>query len=137
MNGSFSFFSRIANWFGRRPKQVAPPPMLKLNEHVPALATKEGSNDKPYRMTLSSFNLDQLCCKSHELLPERTLLRLVLTLPGGTPVTLRTYIEWVDISSFGHSMGMRILHDSQSRQMVADSLRYVERGNRHSKLRTH
>jgi hypothetical protein len=57
---------------------------------------------------------------------EGTRLNLELLLQGVGHVKLPVVVDWVLLSSFGHSAGLKVLHTEESRELLQEYLRLVK-----------
>lgn len=109
------FFSKVQAWLASRlggsPPTVQPvveQPLLRLQRILVGIATPSGRRSQGFQLMIESLSSEQLTCKSRELLVEGDEYELQLLLTGVGPVCLRVQVEWVLLSSYGHSAGLRI-----------------------------
>ena len=116
---------RFSNWLRPRPQACAPEPMLKVPMLLPALISEPANPMAVTKVAVTAVSLESLVCKTGRLEQEGAILRLELQWPEMEPVELAVEVEWVDLSSFGHSLGLSVLHQHDSRkklQLLLDTL---------------
>lgn len=112
--------------FGSQPEAVSAP-MVRLNALLVGVATYEGTDKSPIRMTIMALNSEQIHCKCQQLLNEGTRLHLTLNFTGQDPLELKVVIDWVELSSYGHSLGLKVLHQGASRQRLSHQVEQFAR----------
>ncbi len=119
---------RFSNWFRPRPQASAPDPMIKVPMLLPALMSEPTSPTATTKVAVTSVGLDSLVCKTGRLESEGAILRLEVQWPDldPDPVELSVEVEWVDLSSFGHSLGLRVLHQRDSRKKLQRLLDHLQ-----------
>jgi len=99
--------------------------MMKVPMLLPALMSEPASPMAVTKVAVTAVSLESLVCKTGRLEQEGAILRLELQWPDMDAVELHVEVEWVDLSSFGHSLGLSVLHQRDSRkklQQLLDSL---------------
>lgn len=112
--------------FGSRQETVSAP-MVRLNALLVGVATHEGTDKSPIRMTITALNSEQIHCKCQQLLSEGTRLKLTLNFTGQDPIELKVVIDWVELSSYGHSLGLRVVHQGTTRQQLSQQVEQFAR----------
>lgn len=79
---------------------------------------------------VDALNEDQITCKSRELLKEGETLELAMLMQGIGHVRIPVTVEWVLLSSFGHSAGLRIDHNDQTRELMASFVSLLNNNSR-------
>lgn len=117
--------ARVQAWFAsiwtQKSPEVAAPgeaPMLRLQRILVGIATPVGRRSSGLQLMIDSLNREQLTCKSRELLAEGDELELQLLLTGVGPVSLTVVVEWVLLSSYGHSAGLRVVPNAAAQQAL-------------------
>jgi hypothetical protein len=114
---------RLSNWLRSKPQpESAPEPLLKVPMLLPALISEPASPLAVTKVAVTAVSLETLVCKSGRLEEEGAILRLELQWPDMEPVELNVEVEWVDLSSFGHSLGLTVLHQRDSRRKLQQLL---------------
>lgn len=116
---------RFSNWLLPRKQASTPEPMMKVPMLLPALMSEPASPMAVTKVAVTAVSLESLVCKTGRLEQEGAILRLELQWPDTEAVELHVEVEWVDLSSFGHSLGLSVLHQRDSRkklQQLLDSL---------------
>jgi hypothetical protein len=93
-------------------------PLHKLSRMMVAIASPRGSRGGGTQVMVDALNEDQISCKSRELLKEGEELELAMLMQGVGHVRIPATVEWVLLSSFGHSAGLRVQHNEQTRQIM-------------------
>lgn len=109
---------RFSNWLRPRVEAPAAEPMLKVPLLLPALMSEPATPMAVTKVAITALSLDALVCKTSRLEQEGSILRLELQWPDLAPVELTVEVEWVDLSSFGHSLGLSVLHQRDSRKQL-------------------
>lgn len=117
---------RFNNWFRPRPQACAPDPMLKVPMLLPALISEPASPTAVTKVAITAVSLESLVCKTGRLESEGAILRLEVHWPDMEPVELNVEVEWVDLSSFGHSLGLTVLHQRDSRKKLQQLLDHLQ-----------
>ena len=117
---------RFSNWLRPRPQASAAEPMLKVPMLLPALLSEPASPLVVTKVAITSVGLETLICKTGRLEQEGAILRLELQWPDMEPVELNVEVEWVDLSSFGHSLGLTVLHQRDSRKKLQQLLHNLQ-----------
>jgi len=78
------------------------------------------------KVAITAVSLERLVCKTGRLEEEGAILRLELQWPDMEPVELSVEVEWVELSSFGHSLGLSVLHHRDSRKKLQQLLRNLQ-----------
>ncbi|MBS2038979.1 hypothetical protein JST97_28610 [bacterium] len=105
-------------------------PLLRLSRLMVAMASPKGSRGGGTQVMVDALNRDQISCKSRELLKEGEELELAMLMQGVGHVRIPVLVEWVLLSSFGHSAGLRIQHNEQTRQIMASFVSLLENNSR-------
>ena len=121
---------RFSNWLRPRPQAPAADPMIKVPMLLPALMSEPATPMAVTKVAITAISLDTLVCKTACLEAEGAILRLELQWPELEPVELTVEVEWVELSSFGHSLGLSVLHQRDSRKKLQELLQKLQ-----SKLR--
>lgn len=112
------------------PTQPREQPLLKLSRMMVAIATPAGRRGGGMQVMVDGLNHDQLTCKSRELLQEGEKLELAMLMQGVGHVRIPVTVEWVLLSSFGHSAGLHIEHNHQTREIMAAFVNLLENNSR-------
>ncbi|MBN9416249.1 MAG: hypothetical protein J0I12_12475 [Candidatus Eremiobacteraeota bacterium] len=78
------------------------------------------------KVAVTAVSLESLVCKTGRLEQEGAILRLEVQWPEMEPVELTVEVEWVDLSSFGHSLGLSVIHQRDSRKKLDQLLRSLQ-----------
>ena len=113
---------RFSNWLRPRSQPSTPDPMMKVPMLLPALMSEPASPMAVTKVAVTAVSLESLVCKTGRLEQEGAILRLELQWPEMEPVELHVEVEWVDLSSFGHSLGLSVLHQRDSRSKLKQLL---------------
>ncbi|MBS2039448.1 hypothetical protein JST97_30965 [bacterium] len=114
---------RMGNWFRTRPQAESPPdPLLKVPMLLPALLSEPSNPTAVTKVAVTAVSLHTLVCKTGRLEQEGSILRLDLHWPDLEAVELVVEVDWVDLSSFGHSLGLSVLHQHESRRQLQELL---------------
>jgi len=113
---------RFSNWLRPRSQAPAAEPMMKVPMLLPALMSEPATPLAVTKVAVTAVSLETLVCKSGRLEQEGAILRLELQWPDMEPVELNVEVEWVDLSSFGHSLGLSVLHQRDSRKKLQQLL---------------
>lgn len=109
---------RFSNWLRPKPQASAPDPLMKVPMLLPALISEPASPMAVTKVAVTAVSLESLVCKTGRLEQEGAILRLEVQWPEMEPVELAVEVEWVDLSSFGHSLGLTVLHQRDSRKKL-------------------
>ncbi|MFN8608280.1 MAG: hypothetical protein U0931_12160 [Vulcanimicrobiota bacterium] len=110
---------RLSNWLRpKRQNEIPREPLLKVPMLMPGLMSEPASPMAVTKVAVTAVSLDTLVCKSGRLEEEGAILRLELQWPDTEPVELNVEVDWVDLSSFGHSLGLTVLHQRDSRKKL-------------------
>ncbi|MBX3169757.1 MAG: hypothetical protein KF760_20305 [Candidatus Eremiobacteraeota bacterium] len=118
---------RFNNWFRPRPQASVPDPLMKVPMLLPALMSEPASPMAVTKVAVTAVSLESLVCKTGRLEEEGAILRLELQWPDMEPVELNVEVEWVDLSSFGHSLGLSVLHQRDSRKKLQQLLSHLQK----------
>lgn len=130
------FFQKLFGWVvGMAPAAEPTPanqdqPLLKLPRLIVAIAGHPGSRGGGIQLMVDSLNVDHLTCKSRELLEEGDRYELAMLLQGVGHVKIPVVVDWVLLSSYGHSAGMRIEHNADSREIMERYVQLVRENSR-------
>lgn len=113
----FAHFIRSLLFPNKNP-QIRKRELTRLNTLLVATARPEMEMAAPIRMTVAAFDSDEFHCKCQQLLPEGTRLKLSVQFFAQEPRDFRVVVDWVNLSSFGHSLGLRVLHQEDSRDFL-------------------
>ncbi len=105
-------------------------PLLRLSRMMVAIATPDGRRGGGTQLMVDALNHDQMTCKSRELLQEGEKLELAMLMQGIGHVRIPVRVEWVLLSSFGHSAGLHIEHNDQTRETMATFVNLLENNSR-------
>lgn len=117
---------RFSNWLRPRPQVSAPDPLMKVPMLLPALISEPASPMAVTKVAVTAVSLESLVCKTGRLEQEGAILRLEVQWPEMEPVELTVEVEWVDLSSFGHSLGLTVIHQRDSRKKLDQLLRSLQ-----------
>ena len=67
---------------------------------------------------VDSLSREQLTCKSRELLAEGDEFKLQLLLTGVGPVSVTVVVDWVLLSSYGHSAGLKVRPEPDAQEAL-------------------
>jgi len=137
MTARASVFQRVLGWFvgmSERPVCAAPvtqpEPMHKLKSLMVGVASRDGRRGGGFQLMVDTLNVDHLTCKSRELLVEGDRYEVAMLLQGVGHLKLAVEVEWVLLSSYGHSAGLRVDHSDETRQALAAYVELVKQGAR-------
>lgn len=139
MTARVGVLQKIYQWvaaMGTKPEapvaRVEEEPLWRLERMLVGMASLEGLRHNTVQLVVDALNSENITCKSRELLEEGTRLQLDLLLQGVGPVRLPVLVEWVLLSSFGHSVGLKVLHepDSDTREKLQTFLRLARENAR-------
>jgi hypothetical protein len=137
MTAIAGFFSRVQAWLASRlggsPPTAQPipeQPLLRLQRILVGIATSPGGRGQGFQLMIESLSSEQLTCKSRELLVEGDEYELQLLLTGVGPVRFRVQVDWVLLSSYGHSAGLRIEAEPEVSQALQQFLELQRAGLR-------
>lgn len=105
-------------------------PLHKLSRMMVAIASPRGSRGGGTQVMVDALNEDQISCKSRELLKEGEELELAMLMQGVGHVRIPATVEWVLLSSFGHSAGLRIQHNGQTREIMTAYVQLLKNNSR-------
>lgn len=105
-------------------------PLIRLKNMLVGFAEPSDGRQAGLQVIVDSLNTRQLTCKCRELLREGQRYSLGLLLQGVGAVTLEVEVEWVLISSFGHSAGLKVSNPKDVEPYLAAFLVLVEKGAR-------
>ncbi len=105
-------------------------PLHKLSRMMVAIASSNGRRGGGTQVMVDALNEDQITCKSRELLKEGETLELAMLMQGIGHVRIPVTVEWVLLSSFGHSAGLRIDHNDQTRELMASFVSLLNNNSR-------
>lgn len=117
---------RFNNWFRPRPQASGPDPMMKIPMLLPALISEPATPTAVTKVAVTAISLESLVCKTGRLESEGAILRLEVQWPDMEPLELNVEVEWVDLSSFGHSLGLTVLHQRDSRKKLQQLLDHLQ-----------
>lgn len=130
------FQSWVGAWFGKAASELpADPlpgdrPLVKLPRLLIGIAGQEGRKHHGLQLMVDAMNEQHMTCKCRELLEEGQIYHLGLLLQGVGHVKFEVEVEWVLLSSYGHSAGLRIRHTPQTEAQLRDFLQLLELGSR-------
>ncbi len=137
MTARASVFQRVLGWMvGMSEKPASAPPvteeqpLLKLPRLLVAVASRDGRRGGGFQLMVDALNLDHINCKSRELLVEGDRYELAMLMQGVGHVKVPVEVEWVLLSSYGHSAGLRVVHSDETRQLLGKYVSLVEGGAR-------
>lgn len=105
-------------------------PLLKLSRLLVGVASPSGNSGRGVQLMVDGMNSDTLTCKCRELVEEGSRLTLALLLTGVGHVKLQVQVDWVLLSSFGHSLGLRVLHSDETREQLRTYVELQKNGSR-------
>ena len=105
-------------------------PLLKLSRMMMAMASPDGRRGGGIQIMVDAVNEDHITCKSRELLKEGEKLELAMLLTGVGHVKIPVTVEWVLLSSFGHSAGLHIEHNHETPEIMAKFVHLVQNNRR-------
>lgn len=117
---------RFSNWLRPRSQTSTPDPLMKVPMLLPALISEPASPMAVTKVAVTAVSLESLVCKTGRLEQEGAILRLEVQWPEMEPVELTVEVEWVDLSSFGHSLGLSVIHQRDSRKKLDQLLRSLQ-----------
>jgi hypothetical protein len=131
------FFQKMLGWVvgvAERPTRDPNPsheePLLKLPRLIVAIATRDGRSGGGVQLMVDSLNLEHITCKSREFLEEGNRYELALLLQGVGHVKVTAEVDWVLLSSYGHSAGLRLVHSEETRDQIGKYVRLIQEGAR-------
>ena len=129
------FQAWMMGWAGQptetpEPVQAKEQPLFKLSRLMVAIACSPGSRGGGVQVMVDALNEEQLTCKSRELLKEGEKLELAMLMQGVGHVRIPVRVEWVLLSSFGHSAGLQIEHDAQTREIMTTYVNLLQNNSR-------
>lgn len=140
MTARVGVLQKIYEWVAAMGAKPEPPPaprpveepLLRLPRLLMGTATLDGLRQNTVQLVVDALNSQNLTCKSPDLLQEGMQLSLDLLLQGVGPVKLRVEVEWVLLSSFGHSLGLKVLHaaDSDTAQQLQQFIQLTRENSR-------
>lgn len=105
-------------------------PLFKLSRLMVAIACAPGRRGGGMQVMVDALNVEQMTCKSRELLKEGEKLELAMLMQGVGHVRIPVRVEWVLLSSFGHSAGLQIEHDDQTREIMTTYVSLLQNNSR-------
>lgn len=105
-------------------------PLLKLSRLMVAIASVNGRRGGGMQVMVDALNEEQITCKSRELLQEGETMELAMLMQGVGHVRIPVRVEWVLLSSFGHSAGLQIEHNDQTREIMATFVGLLQNNSR-------
>lgn len=105
-------------------------PLLRLSRLMVAIASPDGRRGGGMQVMVDALNHDQITCKSRELLQEGEKLELAMLMQGVGHVRIPVRVEWVLLSSFGHSAGLHIEHNDQTREIMSAFVGLLQNNSR-------
>lgn len=112
------------------PVQPGEQPLFKLSRMMVAIASPDGRRGGGIQLMVDALNEEQITCKSRELLQEGERLELAMLMQGVGHVRIPVTVEWVLLSSFGHSAGLHIDHNDQTREIMASFVGLLQNNSR-------
>ena len=112
------------------PVQPQEKPLFKLSRLMVAIASPDGRRGGGLQLMVDALNEEQITCKSRELLQEGDRLELSMLLQGVGHVRIPVSVEWVLLSSFGHSAGLHIEHTAETREIMSSFLGLLQNNAR-------
>jgi len=114
------------------PKAIEPveKPLHKLSRMMMAMASPDGRRGGAIQIMVDAVNQDHITCKSRELLKEGEKLELAMLLTGVGHVKIPVTVQWVLLSSFGHSAGLHIEHNHETPQMMSSFVHLLQNNRR-------
>lgn len=105
-------------------------PLVKLPRMLIGIAQGEGRRRHGVQVMVDALNVEQITCKCRELLSEGEGYTLALLLQGVGHIKFEVEVDWVLLSSYGHSAGLKIHHTLETRQALQDFVSLIEVGAR-------
>ena len=134
MNARLGILQKFQAWMmalGSKPTEPPPvptqpqeQPLFKLSRLMVAIACPPGRRGGGLQV------MEQITCKSRELLKEGEKLELAMLMQGVGHVRIPVRVEWVLLSSFGHSAGLQIEHDDQTREIMTTYVNLLQNNSR-------
>lgn len=131
---------RIQGWLASlflKPEKAGPQlpqavelPLVKLPRMLIGIAQGEGYRRHGVQLMVDAVNAGQMTCKCRELLSEGEVYTLALLLQGVGHIKFEVEVEWVLLSSYGHSAGLKIHHTPETQRALQDFLSLIEVGAR-------
>lgn len=112
------------------PARPAEEPLHRLERLLVGIVCTRGLRMETAQVMVDGLSLDTITCKTRAVLAEGAQLELSLLLQGVGSVTLHVEVEWVLLSSFGHTLGLKVLHDEGSREILESYLQLVKNNSR-------
>lgn len=101
-------------------------PLHKLSRMMMAMASPQERRGGALQIMVDAVNEDHITCKSRELLKEGEKLELAMLLTGVGHVKIPVTVEWVLLSSFGHSAGLHIEHNHETPEIMANFVHLLQ-----------
>jgi hypothetical protein len=100
------------------PERPAEEPLHRLERLLVGIVCTRGLRMETAQVMVDALSLDTITCKTRAVLREGDQLELSLLLQGVGSVTLHVEVDWVLLSSYGHTLGLKVLHDEGSRELL-------------------
>lgn len=114
-------FRRVSGWLHRRVQSgILEDPMVPVPMLLSGLLSEPKSPMATTKVAVTSLNVHLLVCKSQKLIAEGERMNLELRLPEVGPLHLAVVVDWVNISSVAHSLGLRVVHKNDSRRVLEE-----------------
>ena len=119
--------SRFQSWVGSLLRKTIPTelaiapaelPLIKLSRMVIGIASPEERREAPSQLMIDSLNGVQMRFKCRDFLVEGSIYYLAVLLQGVGHVRLRVQVEWMLLSSYGHSGALKVLPFGESQEAL-------------------
>lgn len=137
MTARASVFQKVLGWVvgmtGKSAEPAAQPkeePLHKLSRLMVAIASRDGRRGGGLQLMVDGINVEHITCKSKELLEEGDRYDLAMLLQGVGHVKIQVEVDWVLLSSYGHSAGLRVIHTDETRELLGSYVELLKRGAR-------
>ena len=121
-------FHRLGRWWDKRVQSgLLEEPLWPVSMLLSALLSPPKSPMSTMKVAVISLNSNLIICKSQKLLNEGDRYRLELLLPDSEPLEVLVVVDWVNLSSVAHSIGLQVIHKQNSRQILQNFCRQLSR----------
>lgn len=105
-------------------------PLIKLPHLMVAMASLSGHKSPGFQLMIERMSTQHLHCRSRELLEEGEEYELSVLLQGIGPVKIPVRVDWVLLSTYGHTAGLKVLGADDTRQLLTQYLELVAQRKR-------